>query len=43
MSIDDRQLFVCEVIDKNIEENYLEETNESGDKCHEPENHEVVA
>ena len=36
-SIDDRQLFVCEGIDKNVEEEYIAEINESADKCHEPE------
>ena len=35
VSIDDRQLFVCGVIDKNFEEVYMEEVNESVDKCYE--------
>ena len=29
------QLFVCEVMDKNLEEEYM--INERADKCHEPE------
>ena len=39
VSIDDMQLFVCEVIDKNREEEYMEETNETADKYHETEKH----
>ena len=31
MGVDDMQLF----IDKNLEEEYMEEVNESADKCHE--------
>ena len=40
---DDKQLFVREVLDKNIEESHLEEINESAEKCHEPENHDEFA
>ena len=39
VSIDGRQLFVHEIVDKNLEEEYTEEINESSDKCHEPETH----
>ena len=38
VSINDRQLSVCEAVDKNFEEEYVEEINESSDKCREPEN-----
>ena len=38
VSINDRQLSVCEAVDKNLEEEYVEEINESSDKCREPEN-----
>ena len=40
VSIDDTQLFVCELTDKNLEEEYMEEISESADKCHEPEHHD---
>ena len=43
VSMDDRQLFAFEVIDKNFEEEYMEKINESTDKCHEPENHDKFA
>ena len=43
VSIDDIQLFVCEVIDTNLEEEHMEEVNESADKCHESENHDDFA
>ena len=43
VSIDDMQLFVREVIDKNLEEEYMEEVNESADRCHEPETHDEFA
>ena len=36
-------LFVCEVIEQNFEEERMEETSESADKCHEPEIHDEVA
>ena len=34
VSTDDMQLFVCTVIDKTLEEEYMEEINESAKKCH---------
>ena len=37
VGIDDMQLFVCEVIVKNLQEVYMEEIYESADRCHEPE------
>ena len=37
------QLFVCEVVDKNLDEEYMEEVNESAHKCHESENHDDFA
>ena len=40
VSIDDMQLFVCEVINKNLGEKYMEEIN---DKCHERESHDDFA
>ena len=43
VGIEDTQLFVCEVIDKNLEDEYMDEINESADKCHEPENHRNFA
>ena len=43
VSIDDRLLFVCEVIDKNLEEEYIEDINESADRCHASGNHNEVA
>ena len=43
MSIDDMQLFVCEVIVKILEEEYMEEINESAHKCCEPESHDELA
>ena len=43
VSIDDMQLFVCEVSDQNLEEQYMEEINESADKCYDPENHDDFA
>ena len=42
VSIDDVQLFVCEVIDQNLEEN-MTEINERADKCHELETHDEYA
>ena len=43
MSVDDMQLFVCEVTDKNVEEEYMEEINVSAKKCYEPESrHDFV-
>ena len=41
--IDEMQLFVCEVIVKNFQEEYIEEINECADKCHEPANHDEFA
>ena len=43
VSVDDMPLCVCEVIDKNFEEEYMEEINECAEKCHEPENHDDFA
>ena len=40
--IDDMQLFVCEVIEKKVEEN-MTDINERADKCHEPETHDEFA
>ena len=37
VSIDDMQLFVCEVTDQNLEDEYMKEINESADKCYDPE------
>ena len=39
VSGDDVQLHVCEVIDLNFDEEWMEEINESADKCHDPETH----
>ena len=43
VSIDDRKLFVCEVIDKNLEEDYMEEISGSVDMCREPDSHDECA
>ena len=43
VSIYDKELFVREVINKNLEEKYVDETNESDEKCHGPENHDEFA
>ena len=43
VSIDDVQLFVCEVIVKNLEEENMVEINESAHKCYEPESHDEFA
>ena len=43
MSVDDMQLFVCEVINKNVEEEYMEEINVSAKKCYEPERRDDFA
>ena len=40
VGIDDMQLFVYEGIDKNLEEETMEEINESADRSHEPETHD---
>ena len=42
-SIDYRQLFVCEVVDKNLEDEYMEDVNECTEKCHTQENHDEFA
>ena len=43
VSIDDMLLFVCEVIVKILEEEYVEEIIESALKCCEPESHDEFA
>ena len=43
VSIDDMQLFVCEVIVKILEEEYMEEINESAPQCCEPESRDELA
>ena len=42
VSIDGMQLFVCDVIDQNLEDN-MTEINERADKCHELETHDEYA
>ena len=40
LNIDDRQLFVCDVNYKIIEEEYIKESNEGADKRHGPQHHD---